>query len=141
MNNTNKENNVNKHIKHIKQLLENPTYLQEEEAKEYLGNIIKSGKMRPKLKVKYQTRGSHFPTQAITLPTECIGTHEDLDITVYGSIQKDYYEWVNFFLCVSNDGKEYIVGDFEDMVHSSSKDFYDKFIDKFEVEEWDYWDI
>ena len=41
----------------------------------------------------------------------------------------------------TNDGKEYIVGDFEYMVYSSSKDFYDKFIDKFEVEEWDYWDI
>jgi len=132
---------MNKHIKHIKQLLENPTYLQEEEAKEYLDDIIKSGKLLPKLKVKYQTRGSYFSTKAITLPTECIGTHEGLDITVYGSIQKDYYEWVNFFLCVSNDGKEYIVGDFEDMVYSSSKDFYDKFIDKFEVEEWDYWDI
>lgn len=132
---------MNKHIKHIKQLLENPTYLQEEEAKEYLENIIKSGKIRPKLRVKYQSRDSYFSTKAITLPTECIGTHEDLDITVYGSIQKDYYEWVNFFLCVSNDGKEYIVGDFEDMVYSSSKDFYNRFIDEFEVEEWDYWDI
>lgn len=132
---------MNKHIKHIKQLLENPTYLQEEEAKKYLDDIINNGKLRPKLKVKYQARGNHFSTQAITLPPKCIGIHEDLDITVYGSIQEDYYEWVNFFLCVSNDGREYIVGDFEYMVYSSSKDFYDKFIDKFEVEEWDYWDI
>lgn len=132
---------MNNHIKHIKQLLENPTYLQEEEAKEYLDTIINSGKLRPKLKVKYQARDSHFSTQAITLPTDCIGTHEDLGITVYGSIQEDYYEWVNFFLCVSNDGKEYMVGDFEYMVYSSSKDFYNKFINRFEVEEWDYWDI
>lgn len=132
---------MNKHIKHIKQLLENPTYLQEEEAKEYLENIIKSGKIRPKLRVKYKARDSYFSTQAITLPPKCVGIHEDLDITVYSSIQEDYYEWVNFFLCVSNDGKEYIVGDFEDTVYSSSRDFYDRFNDKFEVEEWDYWDI
>ena len=132
---------MNKHIKHIKQLLENPTYLQEGEAKAYLRNIVNNSELLPKLKVKYQTRGNYFSSKAATLPTNCIGTHEDLGITVYGKIQEDYYEWVNFFLCIPSDGKEYIVGDFEDMVYSSSKDFYDKFINKFEVEEWDYWDI
>lgn len=53
---------MNKHIKHIKQLLENPTYLQEGEAKEYLDDIIKRGKLRPKLRVKCQSRDSYFST-------------------------------------------------------------------------------
>ena len=132
---------MNKHIKHIQQLLEHPTYLSEKEAKDYLECVIKSGKLKPNLTMGYQKTGDYFSTQAATLPSRCIGIHKEMKITVYGVVQEDYYKWVNFFLCVSDNGKEYIVGDFEAEVYTSSKGFYDKFISSFEVEEWDYWDI
>ena len=66
---------------------------------------------------------------------------QELLYTVYGKIHEDYYEWVNFFVCVSADGKNYIVGDFEDVVYFSSKKFYNDFINEYPVEVWDYFDI
>lgn len=132
---------MNKHIKYIKSMLVNPTYQSEEDAKEYLSSVIKTGKLKPKLEIHYQTKESNFSTQAVTLQSYCIGTHEDVNLTVYGRVHEDWYEWVNFFLCISNDGKNYIVGDFEDIIYTSSKKFYDNFINTFEVQEWDYWDI
>lgn len=108
---------------------------------DYLDSVIESSKLKPKLEMYYQTKESKFSTQAITLPSSCIGEHEDVGVTFYGIVQEDWYEWVNFFLCVSNDGKHYAVGDFEGVVYASSKKFYEKLIVNFEVEEWDYWDI
>lgn len=132
---------MNKHIEHIKQLLEKPSYQLEQEAMEYLASIVESGKLKPKATIHYQPKESRFSTQAITLPSDCIGTHEDIGLTIFGMVQEDWYEWVNFFLCVSNDGKNYVVGDFEGIVYASSRKFYDNFVHNFEVQEWDYWDI
>lgn len=54
---------------------------------------------------------------------------------------EDSYTWVNFFVCVGVNNKDYILGDFEGIVYASSKKFYDTFIKENEIEVWDYEDI
>ena len=143
---------MNKHIKKIIEILGNkPSYSQSEASKTYLQEVITSGAFKPKYSVVHIDVGS-FSHVAITLPVSCIGEHcketvvygeinRDVDYVVFAELCEDYYEWVNFFVCISADGKDYIVGDFEEVVYFSSKKFYNKFIEENPVEVWDYQDI
>lgn len=143
---------MNKHIKKIINTLgSSPDYDREEDAVEYLKQVVSSGELKPKYSFTHEEVGSHNHI-AITLPVHCLDEtysenvvygeiKQELLYTVYGKIHEDYYEWVNFFVCVSADGKNYIVGDFEDVVYFSSKKFYNDFINEYPVEVWDYFDI
>lgn len=143
---------MNKHIKKLINILgNNPDYDQEDEATKYLKQAISSGDFKPKYSTIHVEKDS-FNSVAITLPTHCLDETYDENVvygeikqellyTVYGKIHEDYYEWVNFFVCVSADGKNYIVGDFEDVVYFSAKKFYNDFIEEYPVEVWDYLDI
>lgn len=148
---------MNKHIKQLVVLLSNsPDYNTESVAINYLKEVINSGTFKPKY-----TLNEYYVSEedkrwihnlAVTLSPDIIGEHyiesfvhgeivREVDYVVYGLIHEDYYEWVNFFVCVSTDGKNYIVGDLEDVVYYSSKKFYDKFINAHKPVVWDYLDI
>ena len=143
---------MNKHIKKIIEILGNkPSHSQSEAAKTYLQKVITSGAFKPTYSSIHKDVNS-FSHVAITLPISCIGEHyketvaygeinREVDYIVCAELCEDYYEWVNFFVCISDDGKDYVVGDFEEVVYFSSKKFYNQFIEENPVEVWDYWDI
>lgn len=132
---------MNKHIKHIKELLQNPTWDKEDKAIDYLKESVDSGEFKPEITILYQPKRPAFGSQAVTLYEDSIKEYRDLGFTIYGLVHEDYYRWVNFFLCFSDTSDDYVVGDFEDVVYASSKTFYDKFTQNIEIEEWDYHDI
>lgn len=143
---------MNKHIKKLISILgDNTSYTQSDEARDYLQKAITSGELKAKYSFQHPEKGS-FDHIAITLPVSCIGEHyketvaygeinREVDYVVFAELCEDYYEWVNFFVCISTDGKDYIVGDFEEVVYFSSKKFYNQFIEENPVEVWDYQDI
>lgn len=143
---------MNKHIKKLISILgNNPSYEESKEASAYLKQVISSGEFNPEFCFEHPDKGS-FKSVAITLPAGCIGEtcdetvefgeiKSELLYTTYAQLASDYYEWVNLFVCVSADGKDCIVGDFEDIVYFSSKKFYNKFTANHPVKVWDYRDI
>jgi hypothetical protein len=59
---------------------------------------------------------------------------------VTGSVQSDYYEWVNEFEAVHpTHGK--VWGDFEKTVYADNKEGFDDFVKNHPPESWSYWDI
>lgn len=143
---------MNKHIKNVINLLgENPTHESNDEAKDYLGKVILSGDFKPNHSFTHKKKYS-FKSVAITLPKESIGV-TCIEVVEFGEIiskpiftlhallYENYYEWVNFFICVSSDGKDYAVGDLENVVYFSSKKFYNKLTENYPVKVWDYQDI
>lgn len=144
---------MNKCVKKIlKTLTEQPTWETDNEAQKLLANLLKSGEFNPRYSVNYVKENNLCTGDAVTLPVSSIGEHYDetvkcgeivreLKYKVFALEHEDYYTWVNFFVCVSANGKDYILGDFEGVVYSSSKKFYDTFIKENEIEVWDYMDI
>lgn len=131
------------------------TYDSEYKTLKLFKDLIKSGKLKPKYSVDFVPEGytkESINGMAVTLSTGSVGEHykeviehgeivRTLDYTVHARIQEDYYEWVNFFVCVSDNGKDYVVGDCEDTVYFTSKKFYNKLFNENEVEVWNYEDI
>ena len=132
---------MNKHILKVKDLLSPLTYDAESDAKYYLEEVLDTNKFKPPFITKYEDESEHYASKAITLNTSSIGYNEQRGVTVIGKVHCDYYEWVNFFLAISDNGKDYIVGDFEKTLYCSSEIFYNKFLESYKIEVWDYWDI
>lgn len=78
---------------------------------------------------------------ANTLPKRCVGKCVEGKFTLYAEIQEDYYKWVNFFIVVFDDNKNFIIGDFEKTVIASNKKHLDIFLKYYQPEKWDYNDI
>ena len=144
---------MNKCVKKILETLtEQPTWETDSEAQKLLSNLVKCGEFNPRYSVNYVKENNLRARDAVTLSVSSIGEHYDetvkcgeivreLKYTVFALEHEDYYTWVNFFVCVSANNKDYILGDFEVTVYASSKKFYDTFVKENEIEVWDYMDI
>ena len=144
---------MNKCVKKILETLtEQPTWETDNEAKKLLINLVKSGEFNPRYSVNYVKENKLRTRDAVTLRVSSIGEHYDetvkcgeivreLKYTVFALEHEDYYTWVNFFVCVGVNNKDYILGDFEGIVYFSSKKFYNNFTKENEIEVWDYMDI
>lgn len=144
---------MNKCVKKIlKTLTESPTWETDNEAQKLLINLVKSGEFNPCYSVNYVKENNLRTRDAVTLCASSIGEYynetvkygeivRELKYTVFALERKDYYTWVNFFVCVSANNKDYVLGDFEGIVYASSKKFYDTFIKENKVNVWDYMDI
>lgn len=82
------------------------------------------------------------PKGALTLSPDYLGKHDD-GWEIIGHVYEDYFEWVNSFVAYKDKGcqREWVAGDFEDVVAASSQEAYDDFISKYPPEAWDYGDI
>ena len=144
---------MNKSVKKILETLtEQPTWETDNEAQKLLITLVKSGEFNPRYSVNYVKENNLRTRDAVTLCASSIGEHYDetvicgeivreLKYTVFALEHEDYYTWVNFFVCVSANNKDYILGDFEGVVYASSKKFYQDFIKENEIKVWDYMDI
>ena len=129
-----------------------PTWETDIEAQKLLTHLVESGKFNPRYSVNYVKENNLRTRDAVTLRVSSIGEHYDetvkcgeiireLKYTVFALEREDYYTWVNFFVCVGANNRDYILGDFEGVVYASSKKFYQDFIKENEINVWDYMDI
>lgn len=144
---------MNKCVKKILETLtEQPTWKTDDEAQKLLITLVKSGEFNPRYSVNYVKENNLRTRDAVTLCVSSIGEHYDenvicgeivreLKYTVFALEREDYYTWVNFFVCVGANNKDYVLGDFEGVVYASSKKFYQDFIKENEIKVWDYMDI
>lgn len=125
----------------ISMLSKDADYKQEMEAIQFINEELSKGNIIPKYSEKFETE---FKGQAITLPVSSICDHykgNEIVLSVFGRIHEDYYKWVNFFVAVSPNGKDYIFGDFQKEIYYSSKKFKNLFDSKVVPYKWDYGDI
>ena len=83
--------------------------------------------------VTYEDRGS----LARTLDPDCLGKHNGWNVE--GSVQEDYYKWVNDFKATK--GNWVVKGNFESEVTATNMEALEDFLKYNPVEEWDYLDI
>lgn len=82
-----------------------------------------------------------FPSSASTLRGKDIGYCEEGKFTLHAYMHYDEYKWVNFFIAIFDDDKNFVVGDFEKAVVASNKKHYDILLKHVSLSHWDYGDI
>lgn len=135
------QNKLNKKVKVLLNILgDEPNWQTEEEAycefdKLFLDLEIKNSRYLIVENFK------NFPSHARTLSAKDVGYNEDGKFTLYAYVHEDYYKWVNFFIAVFDDGRNYVVGDFEKTVVASNMKHYNIFMNNVDFKDWDYGDI
>lgn len=80
-------------------------------------------------------------SEASTLSVNDIGYCEEGKFTLYAHEHCDEYTWVNFFIAVFDDDKNFVIGDFEKAVVASNKKHFDTLLKHVNLQDWCYWDI
>lgn len=78
---------------------------------------------------------------AITLPKKSQGYNTEGKFDIIAYVHEDWFEWINFFIAIYDDGKQFVIGDFENTIVASSKETLEHFLKHVNVESWDYGDI
>ncbi len=125
---------MNKNISKILNLFEN---FKESKSIEKFEQLLIDKKFENNYRKDYNVQ---YPN-AYTLDINCIGYCEGGKFTTYAVIQEDYYTWVNFFIVIFDDNKNFIIGDFEKTVISSNKKHLEIFLKYYQPKYWDYGDI
>ena len=97
---------------------------------EYLVGVVKSGKH---YKLIFDVGGAAYTLQAETVEESKNGW------TVKAEVQYDYLSWINYF--EASKGRNWVKGNFEDIVECSSLKALNDFLSNYEVESWCYADI
>ena len=139
---------MNKYVRRMLDVYENIARTYEyrletfdEIVEEYVAKKIQNGNLSKF--IVYECGERYGNNSAITLDEYSLGKHihNGESFTVYGYVVEDYWSWVNFFLVVSDDGEKYIFGDYEHIIYSNDKKFFDVFSEIAVVETWDYHDL
>lgn len=84
----------------------------------------------------------YFDNEAHTIePDNIQNYYEEGKFKFYGWIKEDYYQWINFFIVIFDDGRNFVLGDFEHVVIASNKKSFAIFKKYVTVNRWDYGDI
>ena len=78
---------------------------------------------------------------ALTIDSKCLGYNDFGKYTLYGWVRCDYFEWVNEFVAVFDNDKDFVIGNFEKIVYVTSEKSYNIFMETVTIDEWDYHDI
>lgn len=110
------------------------------ETVDLFNKLLREGEFSKSFKYEHDTG---FKSEAHTLPESNNGSYDDIKRPFYflSMLHEDYFTWHNFFICVFKDNKNFVLGDFEDVVVASNKRAYDYFTSIITPYIWDYWDI
>lgn len=132
---------MNKTINRLADILgKNPSFESEDQANLFFEECLQAG-MFDKYFIMEYTSDFSIGSMTQTIESKEQGFNEDAGYTIYARIHEDYYTWINFFVCVSDNNKDFIVGDFSKTVVASSEKFFDKFMKNTKVTVWDMGDI
>lgn len=126
---------MNKLVTEILEIHETKPYV---DSQELFEKYLKEGKFDKFYRVE---EPKYFKSEAHTVSPDTLDYHDQGKFRFYGFVVSDYYEWINFFIVIFDDNRNFVIGDFERTVIASNKKSFDIFKKYVTIDRWDYGDI
>ena len=114
-----------------------PTFNSEDSAESLFKTNLESGLYD---KLYKDVNYINYPN-AHTLESKHLGYCEEGKFTIHALVHDDYKTWINFFVAVFDDGRNFVFGNFEHSVVASNKRSFNTLVKYCKPEHWSYDDI